>query len=84
MLAVNMRSALCYYRQRLPLPARLACCLDPWTVAAGNSPCVVFCAWCEFSGNAARHGPVTRDTDTYILGQAGSQPYVTMTHGHMR
>ena len=20
--------------------------------------------WCEFSGNAARHGPVTRDTDT--------------------
>jgi hypothetical protein len=28
---------------------------------------------CEFSGNAARHGgPVTRDTDTYILGQAGS------------
>jgi hypothetical protein len=32
-------------------------------------------SWCEFSGNAARHGPVTRDTDTYILGQAGPQPY---------
>ena len=24
---------------------------------------------------AARHGPITRDRDTYILGQAGSQPY---------
>ena len=37
-------------------------------------------SWCEFSGNAARHGPATRDTETYILGQAGSQlRYVT--HG---
>ena len=35
-------------------------------------------SWCEFSGNAARHGPVTQDIDTYILGQAGSQPGVSM------
>ena len=39
--------------------------------------CVKSVSWCEFSGNAARHGSVTRGRDTYILGQTGPQPYVT-------